>query len=46
VNLYIADVYERLGSHSAAKVARRTAKTALPDGSLTAWETERLREGE
>ena len=46
VNLYLADVYDRLGSASAAKAARRAAKAALPDGSLTAWERERLRESE
>lgn len=46
VNLYLGDVYERLGSHSAAMTARRSAKAALPDASLTGWEKERLREVE
>lgn len=42
-NLYLADVYDRLGQPSAATAARRAAKAGLPDGTLTAWETERLR---
>jgi tetratricopeptide (TPR) repeat protein len=45
-NLYLADVYERLGSPSAARAARRGARAALPDASLTAWEVERIRETE
>lgn len=44
VNLYLAEVYERLGSHSAAKAASRAAKAALPDANLTTWERERIRE--
>jgi cytochrome c-type biogenesis protein CcmH/NrfG len=41
-NLYLADVYERLGQPSAASAARAAARTAGPDAALTPGERDAL----
>ncbi|MGL6096048.1 MAG: hypothetical protein ACRC7O_09665, partial [Fimbriiglobus sp.] len=41
-NLYLADVYDRLGQPSAAAEARRAARDAGPDAALTAGERKGL----
>jgi cytochrome c-type biogenesis protein CcmH/NrfG len=41
-NLYLGDVYERLGQQSAARAAWRCAKSGLPDQRLTPNEHNRL----
>ena len=41
-NLYLGEVYERLGQPSAARAAWRSALAGLPDPGLTAAERDRL----
>jgi uncharacterized protein HemY len=41
-NLYLGDVYERLGQPSAARAAWRSATAGLPDPGLTTAERDRL----
>ena len=41
-NLYLSLVLDRLGQPGAANSARRAARVALPDATLTPWEREQL----
>jgi Tfp pilus assembly protein PilF len=45
VHLYLAEVWGRLGQHSAARAAMTTAEQLLPDADLNADERARLRAG-
>lgn len=46
VHLYLSEVWGRLGQHSAARAAMKTAKALLPDAGLNADELRRVRAAE